>query len=612
MTEFLSIYRVSSGLLILFLTIYLFIIRPQKEASTRLLIIHLLTLGLFVLLKPLSQQVENLQPYSYLLYFRMGLFIVVTAPTLYLAVNTMRYQFSSRKLRLTFIISGVLGATYILTQHLGNFGTINLTDISEYKGAFKAKPSMRYLNQLSQSLACCFYLAATINSLKLRQNSLYRTVAHYLQFVIGPTLFFVIFVFGTATKKWGLIYDGALLFAIFIAIGIMLNIRNAHSRLSEVAQLIEKELYNCLTSVAYDTGSLKSMLNISMFSPLPDTVWLLKVPIICNSTGNEFNDRSLNTLISSQLECPIISTTIRPGETAIAFHHGENSKESMISKSERLREYLGSDKHGGVIIGLGESQSYERLSDSFRQASKAVDFAESVGDNLVMPFDQLPGTHESPAYPYQLRTAFLAELRHWHNTIALEKLELLLTELHRNYHPSIDLFNIHLYELANAIIEAALEAGVPRQRLMSYADFRHLLSATIAENEKFLRNLVKNVCGEVCHMAESRRDTFLYKAEQILLNSFRENPSAEIIASKLNISPSYFMTLFKSKSGSTFAEHLRKLRLNEAKRLLNETNLRICEIADELNFRDASYFSTQFKKETGMTPRQFRKNNIPT
>ena len=78
------------------------------------------------------------------------------------------------------------------------------------------------------------------------------------------------------------------------------------------------------------------------------------------------------------------------------------------------------------------------------------------------------------------------------------------------------------------------------------------------------------------------------------------------VAQKFNISPSYFSTIFRQEFGETFRDYLSKARLSHAKELLCTTNLKIAEVAYQSGFNDAHYFSSVFKKKTGLTPLEFR------
>ncbi|MDD5804440.1 MAG: helix-turn-helix domain-containing protein, partial [Clostridia bacterium] len=79
------------------------------------------------------------------------------------------------------------------------------------------------------------------------------------------------------------------------------------------------------------------------------------------------------------------------------------------------------------------------------------------------------------------------------------------------------------------------------------------------------------------------------------------------ICSYLNISTSYFSTIFKEATGGTFLEFLSRIRMEKAKELLEQTALKNYEIAEMVGFSDPHYFGISFKKMTGKTPTEYAK-----
>jgi AraC-like DNA-binding protein len=76
------------------------------------------------------------------------------------------------------------------------------------------------------------------------------------------------------------------------------------------------------------------------------------------------------------------------------------------------------------------------------------------------------------------------------------------------------------------------------------------------------------------------------------------------------MSHTYFSYLFKQITGKTFVEYVNKLRIAKAVELLTSTDMPIGDICLLSGFNDTAYFIKVFKKETGISPRQYRKNNI--
>ena len=78
------------------------------------------------------------------------------------------------------------------------------------------------------------------------------------------------------------------------------------------------------------------------------------------------------------------------------------------------------------------------------------------------------------------------------------------------------------------------------------------------------------------------------------------------LAHLAGLSPNYFNTAFRREYGMPPIRYQLFLRIEEAKRLLTTTSLRIQEISEQLGFRDLFYFSRQFKQFTGISPLHFR------
>lgn len=86
-----------------------------------------------------------------------------------------------------------------------------------------------------------------------------------------------------------------------------------------------------------------------------------------------------------------------------------------------------------------------------------------------------------------------------------------------------------------------------------------------------------------------------------------EDMSLNKAANAANVSSNHFSALFSQNMGQTFIEYLTNLRMNKAKEYLRCTSMRSSEIAGEIGYKDAHYFSYLFKKTQGMTPSDYRK-----
>jgi len=91
--------------------------------------------------------------------------------------------------------------------------------------------------------------------------------------------------------------------------------------------------------------------------------------------------------------------------------------------------------------------------------------------------------------------------------------------------------------------------------------------------------------------------------------NFTKNTPLEELAAMANLTPNYFHRAFKRILGCTPYDYMLKKRLNKAKHLLTTTDLQISEIAELTGYENSYYFSRTFKKNSGKTPSQVRKNS---
>lgn len=93
---------------------------------------------------------------------------------------------------------------------------------------------------------------------------------------------------------------------------------------------------------------------------------------------------------------------------------------------------------------------------------------------------------------------------------------------------------------------------------------------------------------------------------EYIRNHLRDRLDRTALAERVSLSVGYFSTLFKQHTGYSLVEYITRLRLDRAKTLLRETRLPIYKVSEEVGYVDSFYFTRQFNKDTGMSPREFR------
>ena len=86
-----------------------------------------------------------------------------------------------------------------------------------------------------------------------------------------------------------------------------------------------------------------------------------------------------------------------------------------------------------------------------------------------------------------------------------------------------------------------------------------------------------------------------------------ENITLEDLGAYLGFNPSYFSTLFKKETGTSFVEYLVKVRMEKTKELLRETDLTIQDICFMVGYNDVRHFRKLLTRTTGLSPKEYRR-----
>ena len=133
----------------------------------------------------------------------------------------------------------------------------------------------------------------------------------------------------------------------------------------------------------------------------------------------------------------------------------------------------------------------------------------------------------------------------------------------------------------------------------------------MAEDAENLRYQIGNLFTETMQLRDShskkKYSKLLEDAKAFIDENYKHDEmSLNTVAAQVNISPSYFSTIFSSEMGQTFVEYLTHVRLEKAKELLMCSNMRTAEIGYEVGYKDSHYFSYIFKKVVGCSPKEYR------
>ena len=175
---------------------------------------------------------------------------------------------------------------------------------------------------------------------------------------------------------------------------------------------------------------------------------------------------------------------------------------------------------------------------------------------------------------------------------------------------------IHMILLGSSIINVTvralsdlhLENGVPN--LNSSSVYNQLPQCDTAQDyTELLSGFVRSaaLCAAVGSKA---KEPVLEGVQTFLEKNFQRDFSMDELAESLHLSKSYLSTYYKSKTGTNLSDRIQYFRIQKALELLEDPKLRVAEVGALVGINNVNTFLRQFKKYTGMTPKEYRMQKL--
>ena len=281
----------------------------------------------------------------------------------------------------------------------------------------------------------------------------------------------------------------------------------------------------------------------------------------------------------------------------------EKTREICREIQEKTKEVMGLE----VSMGIGKwVKKPEELIKSHDMAAETLQYRYLLGGNLLIDMEE-----EQPV-----------------QDISIDEPLAVLTEAVKNGQKErvIEILEVIKDSIKKSLMEKSRACMYLQQviRVMDSAceDVSADMDRIREGRDEMLRQITeKPVFEEACevvrmHMERTMEILFELSAssserqarlaiDYIQKNYMDSTLSLNSICSYLNISTSYFSTIFKEETGETFTEVLIRTRMEKAKELLEKTTMKNYEIAEKVGFSDPHYFGISFKKMTGCTPTEY-------
>ncbi|AIQ17907.1 response regulator [Paenibacillus sp. FSL H7-0357] len=259
-------------------------------------------------------------------------------------------------------------------------------------------------------------------------------------------------------------------------------------------------------------------------------------------------------------------------------------------------------------VGISRStQGIDQLSTVYPLAAKALFQRFYSGQAGVFIEEETPDTGgRDVKYPKELEVSLIESIR----TLNMERMLVLFDEM-------------AIFIEAQALSKELAERIIIEMVVVLYRQFENLNMQPDWSLEGLLGKLhglgtltamISVLKQEFCEwmlesnkvMAREDGRSVVEKAKRYIEDNYHKDLSIEELSEVAGLSISHFCTLFKQISGYTFLEFVTNCRMEKAKYILQNSNVKVYQVAPLVGYQDPRYFTQVFKKATGKTPTEYR------
>ena len=317
-----------------------------------------------------------------------------------------------------------------------------------------------------------------------------------------------------------------------------------------------------------------------------------------------------------------IFANIETGKFAFAFSMSTATENSAMENATRMLIYEIKEKVNQILkysvtVGVGNiKEDYGLLHESFKEASKALQFKESLGDDEIIFYKELMIAEKSDLdYPKEIENKVIQSVLTGNISEAEENINNMFAIFSKRkiVHP-VDL-HIFAVRLLNTIVKLIMELGIDESNIhpegKSFSVLMGELISTKSEDECVM--IFVSIVNQIGEIVNDKRNNIIHEHVQMMLNYINEHYadiiSLDIIADYTNLNRCYVGRIFKQYMSTGIVDYVNQIRIEKAAEMLRETNLKISDIAYKVGFNNTNYFNKIFKKVKKITPGRYKETN---
>lgn len=232
----------------------------------------------------------------------------------------------------------------------------------------------------------------------------------------------------------------------------------------------------------------------------------------------------------------------------------------------------------------------------------------------IMSYDNLPSNYKTtpPTNPEDIVNTFIQSLVNHIQSYNRNKIATTLQELQATLYNA----KLSVAEEKNLLVDLYLNIKEKIHFSYSTAEIPFIANSEAINfilNSFYLFEIITFLSEQfemiMTSIGYSSRDSIIDDIVHYIDHNYQENITLENIAPLFGYNSSYLGKIFSKKMGINFNTYLDNIRIEHSKDLLLKNKLQVYKVAEMVGYRNVDYFHIKFKKSTGMSPAEFRRQN---
>lgn len=276
----------------------------------------------------------------------------------------------------------------------------------------------------------------------------------------------------------------------------------------------------------------------------------------------------------------------------------------------RLKSHLEQELDQQIFLFAGEVNSgLEGLKKSYQTARMASERRYIHRDDHPLIYNEQVGTFDSEnkSLDFQLVTKLMEKIEENRPQGIKKQVKEWADEVQTMgiSTDSVKVFLFHFEKKLEATIHQLGDEDDKENELDSLV-LAYEQKLTLDELQEKLEKYALKAGKILCKLNKERFNGDIYKVKRHIIKNYHDSLTLKKIAAEFYMNPVYLGQLFKKTYGVYFKDYLLDVRIEKAKQMLRQTDMRIYEVAEEVGFGSPDYFVTQFEKMEGSTPSKYR------